>query len=111
MDEGLHQAHDPGGVVSIGHVRHDYIHNLQTVNKSYNNWQRSVDSYRRRRMYPFMNQDAAWQRLQDTQREIETSRLMAEGQPGATPQQRRRLATRAGHLARCSNQPTPSSPL
>ncbi len=33
-------------------------------------------------MYPFMNEDAAWQRLQDTQREIENSRLMAEGQPG-----------------------------
>ncbi len=50
-------------------------------------------------MDPFMNEDAAWQRLQDTQREIENSRLMAEGQPGATLQGLRRLATRAWHLA------------
>src|SRR5260370_25364320 len=111
MDEGLHQAHDPGGVVSIGHVRHDYIHNLQTVNTSYNNWQRSVDSYRRRRMYPFMNEDAAWQRLQDTQREIENSRLMAEGRPGATLQLLRRLATRPLHLAWLAMPPPRDAPL
>ena len=50
-------------------------------------------------MYPFMNEDAAWQRLQDTQREMENSRLMAEGQPDATLQLLRRLAVRAWHLA------------
>ncbi|HWO91785.1 MAG TPA: hypothetical protein VNP53_07425 [Methylomirabilota bacterium] len=49
-------------------------------------------------MYPFMNEDAAWQRLQDTQREIENSRLMAEGHPDATLQLLRRLAVRAWHL-------------
>ena len=50
-------------------------------------------------MYPFVNEDAAWQRLQDTQREIENSRLMAEGQPGAALQLLKRLAVRAWHLA------------
>ncbi len=50
-------------------------------------------------MHPFMNDDAAWQRLQDTQREIENSRLMAEGQPDATLQLLRRLVVRAWHLA------------
>jgi len=50
-------------------------------------------------MYPFMNQGAAWQRLQDTQREIENSRLMAEGQPDATLRLLRRLAVRAWPLA------------
>ncbi len=50
-------------------------------------------------MYPFMNEDAAWQRLQDMQREIENSRLMADGQPDATLQLLRRLAVRAWHLA------------
>jgi len=50
-------------------------------------------------MYPFMNEDAAWQRLQDTQREIENSRLIAEGQPDATLQLLKRLAVRAWHLA------------
>jgi len=50
-------------------------------------------------MDPFMKDDAAWQRLQDTQREIENSRLMAEGQPEATLQLLRRLAVRAWHLA------------
>ena len=50
-------------------------------------------------MYPYMNEDAAWQRLQDLQRELENSRLMAEGQPGAALQLLRRLAARAWHLA------------
>jgi len=50
-------------------------------------------------MYPFMNEDAAWQRLQDTQREIENSRWMAEGQPDATLQLVKRLAARVWHLA------------
>ena len=59
-------------------------------------------------MYPFMNEDAAWQRLQDTQREIENSRLMAEGQPDATLRLLRRLAVRAWHLAerRCGRHGT-----
>ncbi len=50
-------------------------------------------------MYPFMNEDAAWQRLQDTQRELENSRLMAAGQPGATFELLKRVAVRAWHLA------------
>jgi len=50
-------------------------------------------------MYPFMNEDAAWQRLQDTQRELENSRLMAAAQPGATIELLKRLAARAWHLA------------
>ncbi len=50
-------------------------------------------------MHPFINEDAAWQRLQDMQRAIENSQLMAEGQPAATLQLLRRLAARAWHLA------------
>ena len=45
-------------------------------------------------MYPYMNEDAAWQRLQDIQREMETSRLMAAGQPYATLETLKRLAAR-----------------
>jgi len=50
-------------------------------------------------MYPFMNEDAAWQRLQDVQRELENSRLMAAGQPRATFVLLKRAAARAWHLA------------
>jgi hypothetical protein len=50
-------------------------------------------------LYPFMNEDAAWQRLQDTQREIENSRLLAEGQPAATFALVKSLAARVWHLA------------
>lgn len=50
-------------------------------------------------MYPYMNEDAAWQRLQDIQREMENSRLMAAGQPDATLQTLKRLAARAWLLA------------
>jgi hypothetical protein len=50
-------------------------------------------------MYPYMNEDAAWQRLQDIQREMENSRLMAAGQPDATFQTLKRLAARAWLLA------------
>ncbi len=32
-------------------------------------------------MYPYLNEDAAWQRLKDLQREMENSRLMAEHGP------------------------------
>jgi hypothetical protein len=34
-------------------------------------------------MYPYMNEDAAWQRLQDLQREMENSRLLAQEGPAA----------------------------
>jgi hypothetical protein len=30
-------------------------------------------------MYPYMNEDVAWQRLQDLQREMENSRRLATG--------------------------------
>jgi hypothetical protein len=30
-------------------------------------------------MYPYMNEDAAWQRLQDIQREMENSRIWVDG--------------------------------
>jgi len=50
-------------------------------------------------MYPYMNEDAAWQRLQDLQRELENSQLMADGQPDAAFQLLKRLAARAWHLA------------
>jgi hypothetical protein len=51
-------------------------------------------------MYPYMNEDAAWQRVQDLQREIENSPLMVAGRPGATLELLRRLAARAWYLAR-----------
>ena len=50
-------------------------------------------------MHPFMNEDAAWQRLQDSQGEMENSRLMADGQPAATLELLKHLAVRAWHLA------------
>ncbi len=50
-------------------------------------------------MYPFMNEDAAWQRLQDLQREMESSRLLATGQPNAAIQSLGRLAARVWLLA------------
>jgi len=50
-------------------------------------------------MHPFMNEDAAWQRLQDIQREMENRRLMAAGQPDTTLEFFRWLAARAWHLA------------
>lgn len=50
-------------------------------------------------MYPFMNEDAAWQRLQDLQREMENSRLLAAGQPNAAIRSLGRLAARAWLLA------------
>lgn len=34
-------------------------------------------------MYPYMNEDVAWQRLQDLQREMENSRLLATNGPPA----------------------------
>lgn len=50
-------------------------------------------------MYPYVNEDAAWQRLQDIQREMENHRLLAAGQPGATLELLRWLAARAWNLA------------
>jgi len=32
-------------------------------------------------MYPYTNEDAAWQRLQDLQREMENSRMIAAWRP------------------------------
>ena len=42
-------------------------------------------------MYPYFNEEVAWQRLQDLQREMEYSRLLAEQGPPA-------LARLAQHL-------------
>lgn len=50
-------------------------------------------------MYPYMNEDAAWQRRKDIQREMENSRLLAAGQPYATLEALKRLAARAWLLA------------
>jgi hypothetical protein len=50
-------------------------------------------------MYPFMNEDAAWQRLKDIQREMENRRLMAGGQLHSAIEMLGRLAARAWLLA------------
>jgi hypothetical protein len=50
-------------------------------------------------MYPHMNEDSAWQRLQDIQREIENRRLMAAGRRHLTVDLLRQLARRAWLLA------------
>lgn len=50
-------------------------------------------------MYPYVNEDVAWQRLQDIQREIENRRLMAAGQPSATFETLRQLGARVWLLA------------
>jgi hypothetical protein len=39
--------------------------------------------WRRTGMNPYVNEDAAWQHIQDLQREMENSRLMAAGNPPA----------------------------
>src|SRR5260370_10957730 len=41
-----------------------------------------------------MNEDAAWQRFQDLQREMENRRLLAAGRPSVTLEIIRRLAAR-----------------
>lgn len=46
-------------------------------------------------MHQYMNEDEAWQRLQDMQREMENRRLMAAGRPNATFETVRQLAARA----------------
>jgi hypothetical protein len=50
-------------------------------------------------MHPFMNEDVAWQRLQDLQREMENRRLTAGGQPNAIFETLKQLAARAWLLA------------
>ena len=50
-------------------------------------------------MHQYMNEDEAWRRLQDIQREMENRRLMAAGRPHATFETIRQLATRAWLLA------------
>lgn len=50
-------------------------------------------------MYPYTNEDAAWQRLQDLQLEMENSRLMTAGQPQATMAALKRLGARAWLIA------------
>ncbi len=46
------------------------------------------------RMHQFMNEDEAWRRLQDLQREMENRRLMAAGQVNATFGTIKQLAAR-----------------
>ncbi len=58
-------------------------------------------------MYPFMNEDAAWQRLQDLQREMENSRLLAEARPWAALQTLGRLVARVWLLAGMAAQRPP----
>ena len=50
-------------------------------------------------MYGYNNEDAAWQRLQDLQREMENSRLMASSMPQEVVGALRKLAARAWLLA------------
>jgi hypothetical protein len=50
-------------------------------------------------MHPFINEDAAWQRLQDIQREMENRRLVAAGRRHITVDVLRQLAVRAWLLA------------
>lgn len=50
-------------------------------------------------MHPYMNEDVAWQHLQDLQREVENSRLMAEGRPVVAVEALKRLGARVVHLA------------
>lgn len=54
-------------------------------------------------MYPYMNEDAAWQRLQDLQREVENSRLMGDGARVLL----KRFGVRAWHLAGLAMQRPP----
>lgn len=50
-------------------------------------------------MHQYMNEDEAWQRLQDIQREMENRQLMAAGQQSATFETLRRLEARVWLLA------------
>jgi hypothetical protein len=50
-------------------------------------------------MYPYMNEDVAWQRLQDLQREMENSRLLAQNGPPALARLARYVGARIWTLA------------
>jgi hypothetical protein len=50
-------------------------------------------------MYPYMNEDVAWQRLQDLQREMENSRLLAQNGPPALARLARHVGARIWKLA------------
>ena len=50
-------------------------------------------------MYPYTNEDEAWQRLKDLQREMENSRLTAASQPRVALDTFARLASRVWLLA------------
>jgi hypothetical protein len=50
-------------------------------------------------MYPYMNEDVAWERLKDVQREMENSRLLAEQGPAAAARLARYLGGRIWKLA------------
>jgi hypothetical protein len=49
-------------------------------------------------MYPYMNEEVAWQRLQDLQREMEYSRYLAHHGPSALGGVARRLVGRVRSL-------------
>jgi len=51
------------------------------------------------KMYPYINEDAAWQRLQDLQREMENSRMIAASQPRVALETLGRLAARVWLVA------------
>lgn len=50
-------------------------------------------------MYPYMNEDVAWQRLLDLQREVENSRLLAQNGPPALARLARYLGVGIWKLA------------
>lgn len=49
-------------------------------------------------MYPYFNEEVAWQRLQDLQREMEYSRLLAQKGPPAVARLARYLGGRIWRL-------------
>jgi hypothetical protein len=58
-------------------------------------------------VYPYMNEDAAWQRLKDLQREMENSRQMAQSRPWAAVVALGRLGARVWLLAGMAAQRPP----
>jgi hypothetical protein len=50
-------------------------------------------------MYPYMNEDVAWERLKDVQREMENSRLLAQNGPPALARLARYVGARIWKLA------------
>jgi len=75
VDEGLDEPDVAGSGLTVGH-RLQYIHNPHESNIGYNNLHTEIVSYGRSRMYPYMNEDVAFERLKDLQREMENSRAM-----------------------------------